>query len=271
MNKPTFNENGGIIPNLIKTVKDICNYIPSLEVHGDNYTTSVSKYSNGTIIHAKAQQTPSINRSTPVESESSEDEFIPLINQCHVSNSLTKYNTLSLDSNPTINMTNYILNFNGQLVEVTPSFMFVSGLIKEFKSYISALTEEYTIDSKCRVEGICCIKATLDLIDITSGYGSYWSFKPDIRITNYELKNSNGNYVDKFTSGYLDHLYYTSKDLTTIYTPVAKFYINNLLSDSVNIYLENIDTKPTMLIANTPTLLQSLINLNNTKLSGILN
>lgn len=57
MRFPKFNKTGGKLPELCRTVEDICKVLPQLDVHGDNVTTFVDEHTNGKIIRAKPKQT----------------------------------------------------------------------------------------------------------------------------------------------------------------------------------------------------------------------
>lgn len=51
MNFPRLN-NGPALPELCRTVKEICNILPSLDVQGDNQTTFVTNSAHGKVIRA---------------------------------------------------------------------------------------------------------------------------------------------------------------------------------------------------------------------------
>ena len=56
MQLPRYTNTGtGKIPDIEKCLRDICNFLPSLQVMGDNRTTSVSRRTNGTIVKAIPQ------------------------------------------------------------------------------------------------------------------------------------------------------------------------------------------------------------------------
>jgi len=53
MQKIRFNESNPKLPELCRTVKEICKVLPTLDVKGDNKTVFVDEHSNGKVIRAK--------------------------------------------------------------------------------------------------------------------------------------------------------------------------------------------------------------------------
>lgn len=55
MQKIRFNESNPKLPELCRTVKEICKVLPTLDVKGDNKTVFVDEHSNGKVIRAKSK------------------------------------------------------------------------------------------------------------------------------------------------------------------------------------------------------------------------
>lgn len=56
MQFPKFRKVGGKLPELCRTVEEICRVLPQLDVRGDNVTTFVDEHTSGKVIRAKPKQ-----------------------------------------------------------------------------------------------------------------------------------------------------------------------------------------------------------------------